>query len=127
MSQTNTSIVEHVSEGENIVITVLETHLRDQERVQRIREALIEAIGSGPFKNAIIDMVRVQFIGSIGFLAFLAVRRVPGIQNVVLCNLSDNLKELFTICKLIPTAGASSAPFMVADSVESALTKLNES
>ena len=64
---------------------------------------------------------RVQFIGSIGFLAFLAMRRVPGVQNVVLCCLNENVKELFMICRLIPSANVSSAPFQDSASVQSAL------
>jgi anti-anti-sigma factor len=121
MSSPSNPCVEHSVDGSNVVVTILETHMRDQEKVNQIREALLSAVAGSKAQNAIIDLVRVQFIGSIGFLAFLALRRAPGIEQVILCNLSDNLRELFSICRLIPTPGQNSAPFLVAPNVPDAL------
>lgn len=95
--------------------------MRDPEKVTEIKDAMTEVVSNSVCKNLIIDMGRVQFIGSIGFLAFLAMRRVPGVQNVVLCSLNENVKELFVICRLIPSDNASSAPFQDSASVQSAL------
>jgi hypothetical protein len=66
-------------------------------------------------------MSLVDFIGSIGFLAFLGIRRAPGIENAILCNLNENVKELFLLCRLIPSDKQSNAPFQVAASVPFAL------
>ena len=121
MSVQNTSCIEHSVHGVNVVITILEERIRDHEKVTEIKEAMTEVVSSNACKNLIIDMGRVQFIGSIGFLAFLAMRRVPGVQNVVLCSLNENVKELFMICRLIPSANVSSAPFQDSASVQSAL------
>ena len=121
MSVQNTSCIEHSIHGVNVVITILEERIRDPEKVTEIKDAMTEVVSNSVCKNLIIDMGRVQFIGSVGFLAFLAMRRVPGMQNVVLCSLNENVKELFVICRLIPSNNASSAPFQDSASVQSAL------
>jgi anti-anti-sigma factor len=124
MTSANNPLVEHVIHGNGIVLTILASHMRDINVVNQIREAMLEAVAGSQCKNAIIDVNQVQFIGSIGFLAFLAVRRAEGIENVVLCNMSDNLKELFSICRLIPVNDSSSAPFRVAGTISEALDSL---
>jgi hypothetical protein len=70
-------------------------------------------------------MGRVEFIGSIGLLAFLGIRRLPDIENVVLCNLDENVKEIFMICRLISNDKMSKAPFQLATSIEYALERCN--
>ncbi len=121
MSFQNTSCIEHSVHGVNVVITILEERIRDPEKVTEIKDAMTEVVSNSVCKNLIIDMGRVQFIGSVGFLAFLAMRRIPGVQNVVLCSLNEHVKELFVICRLIPSKNASSAPFHDSASVQSAL------
>jgi len=121
MSDQFASCIKHEVHGSTVVVTILVERIRDQEKVTQIREAMTEVVGRQVCKNLIIDMSLVQFIGSIGFMAFLAMRRVPGIENIVLCNLDPNVRELFLICRLIPHNNETSAPFHDATSVASAL------
>lgn len=125
-SETKPSI-DHVTQGSSIVITILDEQIRSPERVNQIKQAMIDVINGQPCKSVIIDMGRVEFIGSIGFLAFLGIRRLPGIENVILCHLEDSVKELFTICRLISNDKASKAPFQLATSIKSALESCDSS
>ena len=120
MSTQNKSCIEHAVHGKNVVLTILDERIRDQERVNQIKDAMLEVVSTHPCTNLIIDMSRVEFIGSIGFLAFLAIRRAPGIENAILCNLNENVQELFLLCRLISNDKVSNTPFRVATSVPSA-------
>lgn len=121
MSIQENACITHELHGTNVVITILDERIRDAQRVNQIKDAMLEIVNTHPCTNLIIDMSRVKFIGSVGFLAFLAVRRSANIVNVVLCNLDENVRELFMICRLIPSDSGFKAPFQVATSVPSAL------
>jgi anti-anti-sigma factor len=121
MSVQENACITHELQGTNVVITILDERIRDAQRVNQIKDAMLAVVNASPCTNLIIDMGHVKFIGSVGFLAFLAVRRSTNIVNVVLCNLDENVKELFRICRLIPSDSASKAPFQVATTVPSAL------
>jgi anti-anti-sigma factor len=125
MSIENEPCIEYVVQGKNAVISILDEHIRSAERVNQIKQAMINAVGSHPCKSVVVDMGRVEFIGSIGLLAFLGIRRLPGIENVVLCNLDENVKEIFMTCRLISNDKTSKAPFQLATSIESALERCN--
>jgi anti-anti-sigma factor len=117
----NFHYIDYTTHGSSIVATILEEKLRDQQLVEKIKDELIQIFSEATCKFAIIDMSRVQFIGSIGFLAFLAVRRITGIERVVLCNLDDNIRQLFSVCRLIADTENSKAPFETSEDIESAL------
>jgi anti-anti-sigma factor len=121
MSVQNSACIEHTTHDSIVVVTVLVDRIRDPEKVNQIKEAMTDVVKSQVCKNLVIDMSRVQFIGSIGFMAFLAMRRVPGIECIVLCNLDPNVRELFLLSRLIPHDSASSAPFHETPSIPSAL------
>ena len=121
MSLENTSCIEHTALSGIVVITMLDEKIRTPERVQQIKDAIIKVVGANPCKSIIIDMSCVKFIGSMGFLAFLAVRRLPGIENVILCNLDREVAALFVLCRLISAENAENAPLKTAASVSSAV------
>lgn len=108
---TDNSTVSCVLEGTVLIVDVIPEQLRDISVVQSLREGVIAAIEQTNVKNVVIDLSRVKHIGSVAFLAFLAIRRQSGIDRIVLCGLSEFVQELFRMCKLIATPGAKSAPF----------------
>ncbi len=98
-------------EGHVLVVNVLVEQLRDITVVQAMREGVIAAIEESQTKNVVIDLSNVKHIGSVAFLAFMAIRRQGNIDRIVLCNLSEFVQELFRMCKLIATGNGKSAPF----------------
>lgn len=105
-----------------LIVTVLAEQLREFATVQGLRDGVLTAIESTKVKNVIIDLQRVKQIGSVAFLAFLAMRRQSGIDRIILTNLSEWVQELFGICKLIASRGSGkSAPFEQALNIEEAL------
>lgn len=119
MSSNNT--VACAVDRSTLVVTVLVEQLRDITIVQSLRDGILAAIETSQVSNVVIDLQNVKNIGSVAFLAFLAIRRHSGIDRIVLCNLSELLQELFQMCKLIATSGGKSAPFEQAANVQEAL------
>lgn len=108
---TDNSTVTCSLEGTVLVVDVLPEQLRDFSVVQALREGVIAAIEQTHVKHVVIDLSRVKHLGSVAFLAFLAIRRQSGIDRIVLCGLSEFVQELFRMCKLIASGGGKSAPF----------------
>ena len=75
-------------------------------------------------KDVVLDLGKAKFIGSIGFLAFLGVRRELPNGRIVLCNLFQPVRDMFVVSRLIQTASNPGAPFEVAETKEAALERL---
>ena len=73
-----------------------------------------------------MDLIHVDFVGSVGFLVFMAIRREPKGENVVLCNLDPNVHKLFAICKLIPDGSDATTPLHLAETVGAAIALYDE-
>lgn len=112
--------------GATLLATVLIEELRDTEGIQQLKDDLLAAITLANPRNVIVDLSQVQFIGSVGFLVFLRLRREPGIGRIVLCNLNEHVRGAFLICRLIPDGNHSSAPFEEAATTQDALKRCGE-
>jgi anti-anti-sigma factor len=123
MQPEQTRSVEISSNGTTMVATILSAQMRDESQVRAIKDQLLEGVNQQTPLKVVLDLTNVEFIGSIGFLAFLALRRIPKVERIVLCGLSDNVRGLFALCRLIPNSHSDSAPFEVAPTVEQALNQ----
>jgi anti-anti-sigma factor len=107
-----------------LVVTVVSPQIRDAAVAYAVRDEIIALLDSSQSQDLVIDLKSVDFIGSIGFLAFLGVRRHLDGRRIVICNLSQPVRETFTICKLIATDETIVAPFESATTLEAALARL---
>lgn len=107
-----------------LVVTILASQVRDAVVAYALRDEMTALVDRDRPQHLVIDLAGVQFIGSIGFLAFLGVRRRLEAGRVVLCHLSPALHDTFAICRLIPTEPDGVAPFEVAADVDEALLSL---
>jgi anti-anti-sigma factor len=103
-----------------LVIAITEPTLRDATACYELRDEIISAIDAAPVDVLVLDLTSVEFIGSIGFLAFLSARRHVGAE-VILCGMSENVHEMFRVCGLTSRDTGKQAPFAVAESVDAAL------
>jgi anti-anti-sigma regulatory factor len=97
--------------------------LVDPLAAQRLKAELEEKVNQHQSQIVILDFQEVTFVGSVGFLAFLSLRRLPTVQRVIVCQLDANIREIFTICRLIPVGPNTSSPFEEAATVEAALER----
>lgn len=112
--------------GSTLVAAIRAEQLRDLSVVQQLKEEIISEIKSSAARNVVLDCGQLEFIASVAFLAFLGIRRQGGVKRVILCNLDDNIREVFAICKLIPTLNHANTPFEEAESVQQALELCHE-
>ena len=111
--------------GKSLVVTVLATQLREAQIAYKLRDDVIALIGKSQPPGVVLDLSKVSFIGSVGFLAFLGVRRHLQGGRIVLCNLSAPIRDMFGACRLIATDATTVAPFETANTAADALALLN--
>jgi len=122
-SGTNTEFAKFES---TLVVTLLEPQLRDAFTVQQVKESILAQLKDASVQNVVLDLGKVEFVGSIAFLAFLGIRRFPTVDKILLCNLRENVREVFVMCRLLAGANNPSAPFTEVESVADALKHLGE-
>ncbi|MGY8771592.1 MAG: STAS domain-containing protein [Pirellulales bacterium] len=117
-----TQFISTKTENNSLLITLEIEEMKDSEECYEIRDAMISAQKDAGIDNIAINMARVNFMGSIGILAFLGLRRSIDEQHgrIVFYNLSSQLKGVLQVCKLISNDPDWKSPFGFADSVESA-------
>lgn len=104
-----------------LVVTIIVDQIRDATRGYAIRDEILAAIESHQARNLVLDLGQLSFIGSIGFMAFLSVRRQLSAGRIILCKMSGPVRDLFAICHLIATDPAKKSPFEVAETVAAAV------
>ena len=87
-----------------------------------LRDELVALVQESGTRHLIIDARNLVFIGSIGFLAFLGLRRQLS-GEIILCGMIEPVRQVFQISKLIPT-GSEERPFGVEETLEAALARL---
>lgn len=107
-----------------LVTTILVEQIRESKAAYELRDKIVSLIEETRPKDIVIDLAKVRFIGSVGFLAFLGVRRQLAEGRIVLCNLSEPIRDMFSVCRLIQTENNAAAPFEVAATKEAALQRL---
>jgi anti-anti-sigma factor len=109
--------------GSTLIAKIKLAELRDTDAIQQLKDDLLAAVTLAKPRNVVLDLSQVRFVGSVGFLVFLRIRREPGVGRIVLCNLGEQVRGAFVICRLLPNETNRLAPFEEAGSVEEALAK----
>lgn len=107
--------------GNFLVVKVLAPQLREAQVAYKLRDEIITLIAEPQPKGVVLDLSNATFIGSVGFLSFLGVRRHLKDGRIILCNLSVPIRDMFAACRLIPSDSSRAAPFETAENVSTAL------
>ncbi|MDG2380442.1 MAG: STAS domain-containing protein [Pirellulaceae bacterium] len=126
MGELGTRYIESSTQDGVLVIKILATAMRDTQVCYGIRDQMIEAIDPDQTQNVIIDLENLTFIGSIGFLGFLAVRRKIPKSRIIVCNLTDTIREMFLLCRLISEDNSADSPFEVRATLQESLACFGE-
>ncbi len=110
--------------GNVLVVTVLLEEIRNPQTSYALRDEILSLMSAGAIQHVVIDLKSVNFLGSVGLLAFLAVRRQLKGGSIVLCNVAESIQAMLQVCMLISKEPGKTAPFDLADSVESAVARL---
>ena len=109
---------------DSLVVKVLVPQLRDAQVAYKLRDDIIALLTDPQPIGVVLDLANVTFIGSVGFLSFLGVRRCLKGGRIILCNLSTPIRDMFGVCRLIATDTNAIAPFETAESASEALALL---
>jgi anti-anti-sigma factor len=126
MSESQPSCSRGAIRGNVLVVDVLTEQIRDPDTSYALRDEILSLMKAGEVDHVVLNLQHVTFLGSVGLLAFLAVRRQLEGGSVVLCNLSQGIEAMLQVCMLISKDPAKTAPFTMEPSVESALAKLGD-
>ena len=97
-----------------LVATIMREEIRDATDAYSCRDELIATIDSSKTEQLVINLDHVQFLGSIGLVALLGVRRHLGSGRIILCNISEIVRQMLLVCRLIPRTETDTAPFETA-------------
>ena len=118
LSYVSTSVHDKV-----LVIKILVEQFRDPEIKYAMRDEILSLVDPAKMSQVVLDFQRVSFIGSLGLYIFLALRRHFADGQIVMCNFSDFIRDVFEVCRLVSPDPSVRAPFDVEDSLEAALAK----
>lgn len=124
MNESNSRHIATSQHDATLVVLLQDTRLRDAETCYALRDEILAAIDAAGAENVVLDLSQVEFLGSVGFLAFLGVRRRITSGRLILCGMSENIRELFRVCALISHDPVKPGPFEEAKTVETALASL---
>ncbi len=123
MDETTMSYASGTVHGDILVINIHVRELRDAQTSYALRDDMLRLVNDAKVDRVVVDLKNVTFMGSIGLLALLAVRRRLQAGQIVICNISDSLQTIFELCRLV--GNSPSAPFQAESSVEAAVARLS--
>jgi len=109
-----------------LVLSVTSREIRDAQVSYALRDQMIGLIDEHGSQQVVIDFEPVDFIGSVGLLALLGVRRRLNEAGgrVVICNITGLIREMLSACRLISSDASRAAVFETAATRDEALAML---
>ena len=126
MSQARASVAGECADG-ILTVTLQVDQIRDPDESYAVRDQTIALIDQTQPTHLVLDFSQVRFMGSIGMLALLGIRRRLTGGRIVLCQLSDVLRQMLTVCRLISNDADSAAPFEIESTPATATARLRQS
>ncbi|WP_167546666.1 STAS domain-containing protein [Stieleria maiorica] len=120
MTENAKSFVQASFDGTSLVMQIQTDQIRDADTASTIGRELVALAKENQAKRLVIDMHSVRFMGSVGFLALMGLHRHLDKPTIILCGLSEHLKDILEACKLISRDPDEATMFSTADSVEQA-------
>ncbi|MDA9858896.1 STAS domain-containing protein [Rubripirellula sp.] len=119
-SENSKSLVTGTEEDGAFTLTIQVDQIRDPTTSTALRNEMINLVDPISPKCVIVNFENVQFMGSIGFLALMALRRHLADSRMVLCGLSQSLMDVFELCGLVANDANEEVKFEVAENEQAA-------
>lgn len=109
-----------------LVLTVTLKGLDDHDVASALRDELIDAVSTAQTHKVAVDLSALEYISSAGFLPLLVLsRRMADMGGeLVLCNLSRFVDEVFMATRLISNDPSHTAPFQAEPTLAAAIARL---
>ncbi len=109
-----------------LVATILVEKIGDPDTSYALRDEILLLLNGSKTSHIVLDLQRVTFICSVGFLAFLSLRRQLDGGQIVICNSVESVRDMFEVFRLASQDPSVTAPFQVEDTLEAALARFSE-
>jgi anti-anti-sigma factor len=106
--------------GDVLTLKVEVPELRDPELAYAVRDELVDIVADEGVKNLVVDLADVTYMGSVGLLALLSVRRLAFVERIVICNVNDPLRGIVLTSRLAGPTADRTKPFELASDLEQA-------
>lgn len=129
MTETPPRLVQHDLQNGVLVLTIQARQLEGEEIAAELRQQLIAAAEAYDLAQIVIDLQHVQYISSVALGPLLALRKKLRERDgqIIICNLSRSVGDVFYATKLVGSSGNFTSPFDMASDVASAVARLNAS
>jgi len=109
------------------ILKVITKRITEYDVAVELGKELVDAYDSRGVSKAIVDMASLETMSSVGYGPFVSLRLhvTNAGGRVVLCNLSDFIKEVFTTARLLINPGSTGSRFESADTLADAIQLLS--
>jgi len=109
-----------------VVVTLIDAQLSGDELAEKLRKEMLSAADMYSAEKWVIDFARVQYFTSSGIRPLLTLHRKlqSAGSRLVLCNLREEIAEVFHATRLLATAGTPPGPFEAAPTLDDAMRRL---
>jgi anti-anti-sigma factor len=106
-----------------VVVKVTEAQIRGDNLSDALRDELLAVATQTQAVYVVLDFQTVTFLGSTGIRPLLSLNRYLHTRGgrLILCNLNDNIREVFEQTRLISTGGSTHVVFEVQPDVPTAI------
>ena len=104
-----------------LVAKVTTNAIRDADTSYGLRDEVAAWLTQSQAEHLVLDVSAVRTIGSIGLMAFLGLRRQLPEGRIILCHLSDPIRDMLVTCRLIRGQSLATAPLEDAADLDEAL------
>lgn len=111
-------------DDKTLIARVTTNAIRDADTSYGLRDEVAAWLNESKSEHLVLDISAVRTIGSIGLMAFLGLRRQLPDGRIILCHLSDPIREMLVTCRLIRGQSQAAAPLEDAADLDSALEML---
>jgi len=112
-----------------LVLTITHPHLRSTQfdLPDVLREEMLRAVAQAKANKVVVDLSKVEQLGSANFRPLLSLRRQlhEAKGQLLLAGLQPDIRDVFLVTRLIDEQGSSLATFGVAADTVTAVTRLN--
>ena len=112
-----------------LVLTITHSQLRSTQfdLPDVLRDEMLRAVAQAQANKVVVDLSRVEQLGSASFRPLLSLRRQlhEAKGQLLLAGLQPDIREVFLVTRLIDEQGSSLATFGVAADAATAVMRLN--
>jgi len=112
-----------------LVLSITHSQLRSTqfELPEVLREEMLRAVAQAKANKVVVDLSKVEQLGSASFRPLLSLRRQlhEAKGQLLLAGLQPDIREVFLVTRLIDEQGSTLATFGVAADVPTAVLRLN--